>query len=174
MSQHKRHGSDSVSRDSDSSEFLPQEKNVSPRRTRAGGQERRERKSRGDSKGKSLGDVTEPLNAERLRPIRQKARNAVVSILDNCEVCLEFIHEHHGQDVVTEVLRISSNGMKILVYHPNGKDGELLRSEPPSLPTSPGNHYLFSNLPSKYWKKYKYAVNFVNLVRKLTPRVSTM
>lgn len=145
---------------------------MSPIKTKGGGKERRERKSRGDSKGKSLGDVTEPLNAERLRPIRQKTRNAVVSILDNCEVCLEFIHQSHGQDVVTEVLRISSNGMKILVYHPNGKDGEPLRSEPPPVQTSPDGHYLFSNLPSKYWKKYKYAVNFVHLVRKLTPRVS--
>jgi polo-like kinase 4 len=118
--------------------------------------------------------VTEPLNAERLRPIRQKTRNAVVSILEDCEVCLEFIHQDHGQDMVTEVLRISSNGMKILVYHPNGENGddEPLCSEPPLVPSSPDGQYLFSNLPSKYWKKYKYAVNFVHLVRKLTPRVS--
>ncbi|XP_031556961.1 serine/threonine-protein kinase PLK4-like [Actinia tenebrosa] len=172
ISQHKRHGSDSVSRDADSSEFLPQEKNISPVKPRNAGQEKRERRSRGESKGKSLGDVTEPLNAERLRPIRQKTRNAVVSILEDCEVCLEFIHQDRGQDIVTEVLRISSNGMKIVVYHPNGKDGEPLHSEPSPVPSSPDGHYLFSNLPSKYWKKYKYAVNFVHLVRKLTPRVT--
>ncbi|KAK3755861.1 hypothetical protein QZH41_014320 [Actinostola sp. cb2023] len=167
---HKRRGSDSVSRDFASSEFLPPEKKSSPKEQKSG-KGKREHKTKGESKGKSLGDVTEPLNSERLRSIRQKTRNAVVSILDDCEVCLEFIVLEHGQEVVVEVLRISPNGMKITVHHPHGKNGIPLSSEPPDEPSSCDGQYLFSNLPSKYWKKYKYAVNFVNLVRKLTPRV---
>lgn len=168
ITHHKRHGSDSVCKDLDTAQTNNPEKRTSPSEKRKG---KREHRTKGESKGRSLGDVTEPLNAERLRPIRQKTRNAVVSILDDCEVCLEFIAQEHAQDVVVEVLRISSNGMKIVVYHPNGKHGVSLSLEPPAIPSSCEGQYLFSNLPSKYWKKYKYAVNFVNLVRKLTPRV---
>lgn len=113
------------------------------------------------------------MNSERLRPIRQKTRNAVVSILDDGEVALEFFHHKTGEDRVFEVLRISQNGMKIAVYQPNGKSGVPLSSEPP--PPPPGYEsmctYLFSNLPSKYWKKYQYATRFVHLVRKKTPKV---
>lgn len=169
VAHHKRHGSDSVSRDFDTSATHTSDKRNSPSEKR-----KREHRTKSDSKRKSLGDVSEPLNAGRLRPIRQKTRNAVVSILDNCEVCLEFITQEHRQDIVVEVFRISCNGMKIAVYHPNGKHGIPLTMEPPDIPSTCEEQYLFSNLPSKYWKKYKYAVNFVNLVRKLTPRVGSI
>ena len=96
VSHHKRHGSDSVSRDLDSSEILSSERKSSPSEKK-NSKGRKEHKSRSESKGKCLGDVTEPLNAQRLRPIRQKTRNAVVSILDDCEVCLEFISQVNNQ-----------------------------------------------------------------------------
>ena len=175
--QHKRRGSNSVTKDSgldfshvqeDSSGGLPV--------TQAGSeQQKRNCKNKSEtSRSKSLGDIVEPLNSTRLRPIRQKTRNAVVSIIDDGEVCLEFFHHKNGQERVFEVLRISQNGMKISVYQPNGKSGIPLSLQPPPPPPAgcdSTSTYLFSNLPSKYWKKYQYATRFVHLVCKKTPKV---
>ncbi|EDO34707.1 predicted protein [Nematostella vectensis] len=172
-SHHKRHGSDSVSKDFDAS---PQPSQGESRRRQnhrsdSERQTRRAEKSRSGGRDKSLGELTEPLNAERLRPIRQKTRNAVVSITDEAEVCLEFLQQKGGQSIVTEVIRIASNGMKISVYQPSEAE-KVLGSEPPLPPSAGNGSYLFPSLPSKYWKKYKYAAKFVQLVRKLTPKVT--
>ena len=176
--QHRRRGSNSVTKDSGLDFPHLQECSAASNsvfETRVNNeQSRKNSKSKSDSsRSRSLGDVVEPLNAERLRPIRQKTRNAVVSILDDGEVCLEFFHHKNGEDKVVEVLRISQNGMKITVYQPNGKSGVPLTLCPPApLPGCESSYYLFSNLPSKYWKKYQYATRFVHLVRKKTPKVN--
>jgi polo-like kinase 4 len=125
-------------------------------------------------KAKSICDIVEPLNAQRLKPIRQKTRNAVVSVTECNEVCLEFLQQRENQDYVIEVLRISSNGMKITTCIPNGKKGVLLTSEPPPSPSHSKSTatYLYCSLPFKYWKKYQYAARFVDLVRKKTPKIT--
>lgn len=175
--QHRRRGSNSVTKDSGLDFSHVQEDPASGMPVTQGGGEQRKKNQRNKSdmsRSKSLGDIVEPLNSERLRPIRQKTRTAVISIIDDGEVCLEFFHHKNGEDRVFEVLRISQNGMKISVYQPNGKSGVPLSLQPPSPP--PGGcestrTYLFSNLPSKYWKKYQYTTRFVHLVRKKTPKV---
>ncbi|XP_027514638.1 serine/threonine-protein kinase PLK4 [Corapipo altera] len=119
----------------------------------------------------ALRSIVSPLNARRLKPIRQKTKNAVVSILDTGEVCMEFLKEHHSQELVKEVLRISCDGNVIAVYHPNEGRGFLLDDRPPA--SSEGTcMYNFDNLPEKYWKKYQYAAKFVQLVRTKTPKVT--
>ena len=125
-------------------------------------------------KSRSICDIIEPLNAQRLKPIRQKTRNAVVSITESNEVCLEFFQQREKQDYVVEVIRISSNGMKITTYIPNGKKGVLLTSQPPqsSSHSKSAATYLYCSLPFKYWKKYQYAARFVDLVRKKTPKIT--
>ncbi|XP_033097627.1 serine/threonine-protein kinase PLK4-like [Anneissia japonica] len=62
---------------------------------------------------KSHGDLPPPLNAKRLRPIRQRTRNAMVSILDTGEVCLEFLKTRENQEKVVEVVRISEDGLQL-------------------------------------------------------------
>uniref|UniRef100_A0A8C5T7G9 Serine/threonine-protein kinase PLK4 n=1 Tax=Malurus cyaneus samueli TaxID=2593467 RepID=A0A8C5T7G9_9PASS len=119
----------------------------------------------------TLRSVVSPLSAHRLKPIRQKTKNAVVSILDTGEVCMEFLKEHHSQELVKEVLRISSDGNVIAVYHPNEGRGFLLGDRPPAPPEGICT-YNFDNLPEKYWKKYQYAAKFVQLVRTKTPKVT--
>ncbi|XP_050176453.1 serine/threonine-protein kinase PLK4 isoform X2 [Myiozetetes cayanensis] len=110
----------------------------------------------------ALRSIVSPLNARRLKPIRQKTKNAVVSILDTGEVCMEFLKEHHSQELVKEVLRISCDGNVIAVYHPNEGKGFLLGDRPPA--SCEGTcMYNFDNLPEKYWKKYQYAAKFVQL-----------
>uniref|UniRef100_A0A663MBW8 Serine/threonine-protein kinase SAK n=1 Tax=Athene cunicularia TaxID=194338 RepID=A0A663MBW8_ATHCN len=119
----------------------------------------------------TLRSTVSPLNAHRLKPIRQKTKNAVVSILDTGEVCMEFLKEHHSQELVKEVVRISCDGNMIAVYHPNEGRGFLLDDRPPA-PPEDICMYNLDNLPEKYWKKYQYASKFVQLVRTKTPKVT--
>ena len=127
-----------------------------------------------EKRTKSISNIVEPLNAQRLKPIRQKTRNAVVSITENNEVCLEFLQQKGEQNYVLEVVRISCNGMKITTYVPNGRRGILLSHNLPPLPsdTRAVSNYLYCSLPFKYWKKYQYAARFVDLVRKKTPKIT--
>ncbi|NP_001428291.1 serine/threonine-protein kinase PLK4 isoform 9 [Homo sapiens] len=59
---------------------------------------------------RTLRSITSPLVAHRLKPIRQKTKKAVVSILDSEEVCVELVKEYASQEYVKEVLQISSDG----------------------------------------------------------------
>ncbi|XP_044129465.1 serine/threonine-protein kinase PLK4 [Bufo gargarizans] len=119
----------------------------------------------------SLRSIIPPLNSERLKPIRQKTKNAVVSILDTGEVCMEFVKEQNSQERVKEVLRISCDGNLFYIYHPNEGKGFPLVDRPPSPPENMFS-YTFDSLPEKYWKKYQYASKFIQLVRSKTPKVT--
>ncbi|KAM9237452.1 serine/threonine-protein kinase PLK4 [Dugong dugon] len=119
----------------------------------------------------TLRGVTSPLTAHRLKPIRQKTKKAVVSILDSEEVCVELLKEYTSQEYVKEVLQISSDGNTITVYYPQDGRGFPLADRPPS-PTDNISRYSFDNLPEKYWKKYQYASRFVQLVRSKSPKIT--
>ncbi|KAK3099608.1 hypothetical protein FSP39_006997 [Pinctada imbricata] len=125
--------------------------------------------ARGDKK---VRDVVQPLNAVRLRPIRQKTRNAIVNILESGEVCLEFVKQKQKVEKVIEVFVISVDGMSIKIYPINGGKGENSGDHPVALPNSPSRQFTFDQLPEKYWKKYQYAARFVKLVRSKTPKVT--
>eukprot|EP00057_Strongylocentrotus_purpuratus_P014161 XP_011668635.1 PREDICTED: serine/threonine-protein kinase PLK4 [Strongylocentrotus purpuratus] len=130
-------------------------------------------KGEGGAGVQSLAHLTPPLNATRLRPIRQRTRNAVVSIMLGGEVCLEFLKTKDGQDRVVEVLRISQDGMQVTIYQPNGGKGFPIMEHPPSPPQDSGiTKHSYHDLPSKYWKKYQYASRFIQLVRSKTPKVT--
>uniref|UniRef100_A0A3Q3WSZ3 Serine/threonine-protein kinase PLK4 n=1 Tax=Mola mola TaxID=94237 RepID=A0A3Q3WSZ3_MOLML len=120
---------------------------------------------------KTLRDIVSPLCASRLKPIRQKTKNAVVSILDTGEVCMELLKCHGGQERVKEVLRISCDGSMVTIYQPNGGKGFPVLDCPPA----PPEDILicsYEDLPEKYWKKYQYASKFVQLVKSKTPKVT--
>ncbi|XP_072171640.1 serine/threonine-protein kinase PLK4-like [Diadema setosum] len=134
---------------------------------------RKHEKREGPGGAQNLVQLTPPLNASRLRPIRQRTRNAVVSIMNRGEVCLEFLKSREGQDRVVEVLRISQDGMKVTIYQPNGGKGFPLMEDPPSPPQDSGTAtHSYHDLPSRYWKKYQYAARFIQLVRSKTPKVT--
>ncbi|GCC33026.1 hypothetical protein chiPu_0011492, partial [Chiloscyllium punctatum] len=124
-----------------------------------------------ENRSKMLQELVSPLRAHRLKPIRQKTKNAVVSILDSEEVCMELLKGSGTQERVKEVLRISSDGSMIHIYYPNEGKGFPLDDRPPS-PPEDVFVYRFDNLPEKYWKKYQYASKFVHLVRSKTPKVT--
>ncbi|VTJ60459.1 Hypothetical predicted protein [Marmota monax] len=119
----------------------------------------------------TLRSITSPLIAHRLKPIRQKTKKAVVSILDSEEVCVELLKEYASQEYVKEVLQISSDGNMITIYYPNDGRGFPLADKPP-LPTDNISRYNFDNLPEKYWRKYQYASIFVQLVRSKSPKIT--
>ncbi|KAB1281882.1 Serine/threonine-protein kinase PLK4 [Camelus dromedarius] len=119
----------------------------------------------------TLRSITSPLTAYRLKPIRQKTKKAVVSILDSEEVCVELLKEYASQEYVKEVLQISSDGNMITIYYPNDGRGFPLADRPP-LPTDNISRYSFDNLPEKYWRKYQYASRFVQLVRSKSPKIT--
>lgn len=117
----------------------------------------------------------EPLCAKRLLPTRHQTKNAILSILENREVCIEFIKRrgHTRKEMVCEVCRISPDGLRIILYEPDGGKGVPPSTCPPPLPTV-GTDQIFSfeSLPEKHWKKYSYAAKFVDLVRAKTPKVT--
>ncbi len=160
-----------------SSNKLPRSENYSNSK-HVGGKENYFRETQNSSvtnlqhskKSQSLEDIMKPLNVERLRPIRQKTRNVVVSILEDETVCLEFIKSKANCEFVMEVFKVSSDGIKITTYQPNGKIGIPLQASPSVTPSSAVS-YAFSGLPQRLWKKYQYADKFVRLVRMKTPKV---
>ncbi|XP_069571060.1 serine/threonine-protein kinase PLK4 isoform X1 [Brachyistius frenatus] len=131
----------------------------------------RESKPNADKQKKTLRDIVPPLCATRLKSIRQKTKNAVVSILDSGEVCMELLKSQNGQERVKEVLRISCDGSMVTIYQPNGGKGFPVLDRPPA---PPEDIFIcsYDDLPEKYWKKYQYASRFVQLVKSKTPKVT--
>ncbi|ESP02150.1 hypothetical protein LOTGIDRAFT_111267 [Lottia gigantea] len=124
------------------------------------------------SKGGSIETFVNPVVAERLRPIRQKTKNAVVNILESNEVCLEFLKQKGKEEKVVEIFLISPDGQNISMWQPNNGHGTRIsdQSNPPT--DLPSKKFTYTTLPEKYWKKYQYAARFVNLVRSKTPKVT--
>lgn len=116
-----------------------------------------------------------PLCSERLLPTRHQTKNAILSILKDGEVCIEFIKKRGSpkRDYVCEVMRISTDGMRIVLYEIEGGKGVPLGDEPASMPSQGADKiYGLENLPEKHWKKYTYALKFIELVRAKTPKVT--
>lgn len=117
----------------------------------------------------------EPFSTARLLPTRHQTKNAVLSILKDGEVCIEFLKKRTSikKDIVCEVMRISSDGLRIILYEPKTEKGVALCDEPLPLPTQGADKiYGIHNLPEKHKKKYNYASKFVDLVRAKTPKIT--
>ena len=61
----------------------------------------------------SLNKLTPPLTTARLKATRQRTKNAICSILEQGEVCLEFIRSRSGAERIVDVCRISGDGMRV-------------------------------------------------------------
>ena len=111
------------------------------------------------------------LSTTRLRPTRQRNKNVMANISVSGEVCLEIIKNKRGQELVTEVIRISGDGERIVVYTP--EPGTCLGPAPPSTPSSGADAlHSYLSLPAKYHKKYTHAARFVALVKACTPKIT--
>ncbi|XP_071452732.1 serine/threonine-protein kinase PLK4 [Hetaerina americana] len=120
-----------------------------------------------------LNGLISPISTCRLQPTRHRTKNAVLSILEFGEVCIEFVKKRNGEEKVVEVCRISADGMRVILYHPNNGKGCLLENIPPELPKQGTDAiYSYESLPQKHWRKYLYAARFINLVKAKTPKVT--
>lgn len=64
----------------------------------------------------------EPLNTERLLPTRHKTKKAVMTILPSGEVVIEFLKSGYGEEKITDVCRITGDGLRVVLYRPeNGR-----------------------------------------------------
>ncbi|XP_014467426.1 PREDICTED: serine/threonine-protein kinase PLK4 [Dinoponera quadriceps] len=112
-----------------------------------------------------------PLNSNRLQPTRHRTKNAILTILDNGEVCIEFTRRRNGKEKVNEVCRISGDGLRVVLYKPH--ISLEVGSQPPPLPSRGADSiYSYENLPACHHRKYMYAFRFVNLVRAKTPKLT--
>nr|SVE87914.1 EOG090X03P9 [Daphnia similis] len=124
------------------------------------------------NRSRCLNELTPPLSTARLKATRQRTKNAVCSILEQGEICLEFIRTRSGVERIVDVCRISGDGMRIVLYQPNSGKGIPVADVPPPLPSKGSDAiYCYENLPSEHWKKYLYASRFVSLVKAKTPKV---
>ncbi|XP_067945471.1 serine/threonine-protein kinase PLK4-like, partial [Watersipora subatra] len=116
----------------------------------------------------------QPFTSERLRPIRQRTRNAIVNILDNGDVRLEFLKSRSPTAAITEIFNISWDGTQVSIYRPVKGSVSLpagTTDTPTALPST-ANKYTNVTLPKKYWKKYLYASRFIKMVKSKTPKVT--
>lgn len=62
-----------------------------------------------------------PLNTLRLQPTRYKTKNAIMSIVANGEVVIEFIKckSRMNEDRIVDICRISNDGRRIIIYQPD-------------------------------------------------------
>ncbi|CAH8437990.1 unnamed protein product [Schistosoma turkestanicum] len=147
-----------------------------------------------------------PLNTFRLKPMRTYTRLAVINILQDESVCLEFLEDSAKtrqnqfpvmksiQNLrVIEVMGINNTGQNILIYKPNMGKGVPLNVQglgdssqtnpvnsesmnfgcpPPASPGDPLEFYTLNTLPQKYWRKYQFISQFVQMVRAHTPKIT--
>ncbi|XP_034196457.2 polo like kinase SAK [Osmia lignaria lignaria] len=112
-----------------------------------------------------------PLCSERLQPTRHRTKNAILTILDNGEVCIEFIKRRNGVEKISEVCRISSDGLRVILYKPIVSTE--VGNQPPPLPSRGADSiYSYENLPIRHHRKYVYASRFIKLVRAKTPKLT--
>lgn len=110
-----------------------------------------------------------PLCAERLPTISHRTRNAILKI-ESSGVIVEFIKKKgkDREEQITEICKISKDGMKIIIYTVDNKTKPLNTDHDPK----PDEVFTYHNLPQKHWKKYLYASRFVELVKAKTPKIT--
>ncbi|CRL04343.1 CLUMA_CG017436, isoform A [Clunio marinus] len=118
-----------------------------------------------------------PLSTIRLQPTRHKTKSVILSIIEDPigEVVLEFLKykSKYGEERIFDVCRISSDGLRIVLYQPNNGKGVKIQDRPPELPTIGADQiYSYENLPEKHWRKYMYAHRFIQMVRAKTPKIT--
>lgn len=112
----------------------------------------------------------------RLLPTRHRTKHVILTIVaEGGDVVLEFLKPRGRQreDRVVDVCRISGDGLKFILYHPNGNRGVPIKNEPPDLPSRSAEvMYNYEDIPEKHFKKYMYAAKFVQMVKAKTPKIT--
>ncbi|GAB6031374.1 Serine/threonine-protein kinase plk4 [Chamberlinius hualienensis] len=119
-----------------------------------------------DRTNRSLPPVLKsPLNSSRLRPTRQKTKNADISILQNGEIIADFYRVQGKEEKTYESWKISPDGRKIAVTRPR-KDNSR------SMHENLSKVFCYDELPTVLWPKYTHVSWFVKLFRAKTPKIT--
>ncbi|XP_039280876.1 serine/threonine-protein kinase PLK4 isoform X4 [Nilaparvata lugens] len=116
-----------------------------------------------------------PLSTVRLKPMRHRIKAAILSILESGEVCIETVKKKASwkKERVVDVCRVSSDGLRVVLYQPNGGKGVPVSDKTVPLPGQGADAiHSYESLPEKHWKQYIHAAKFVNLVRAAIPKVT--
>uniref|UniRef100_A0A182PVB8 Serine/threonine-protein kinase PLK4 n=1 Tax=Anopheles epiroticus TaxID=199890 RepID=A0A182PVB8_9DIPT len=112
----------------------------------------------------------------RLLPTRHRTKHVILTIVsEGGDVVLEFLKPRGRQqeDRVVDVCRISSDGVRLILYQPDGNRGVPIKNEPPDIsPRGVEAIYNYEDIPEKHWKKYMYAARFVQMVKAKTPKIT--
>ncbi|RZF42166.1 hypothetical protein LSTR_LSTR004315 [Laodelphax striatellus] len=111
----------------------------------------------------------------RLKPMRHRIKAAILSILESGEVCIETVKKKTSwkKERVVDVCRVSSDGLRVVLYQPNGGKGVPVSDKTVPLPAQGADAiHSYESLPEKHWKQYIHAAKFVNLVRAAIPKVT--
>uniref|UniRef100_A0A182N8Y9 Serine/threonine-protein kinase PLK4 n=1 Tax=Anopheles dirus TaxID=7168 RepID=A0A182N8Y9_9DIPT len=116
------------------------------------------------------------LDTLRLLPTRHRTKHLILTIIaEGGEVVLEFLKPRGRQqeDRVIEVCRISGDGIRFMLYQPDGSRGVPIKNEPPDLPArGVDSIFNYEDIPERHWKKYIYAARFVQMVKAKTPKIT--
>ncbi|KAJ3204106.1 hypothetical protein HDU67_009773, partial [Dinochytrium kinnereticum] len=111
-------------------------------------------------------DRPSSFSTTRLKPIRQVTKHGPIAILGDGSVELEFCLGG-GRDGPVERMRISGDGGVVSIFEHGRADGPQEDETPLRLLA----RYERAVVPRQYWKRYKYAKRFVDLVRSKTPKI---
>ncbi|KAK7066258.1 Serine/threonine-protein kinase plk4 [Halocaridina rubra] len=121
----------------------------------------------------TIQQLVSPLSSKRLTARRQRAKNYFFNIMENGDVCLEVLKGENGREKVIETFRISSDGMRIILYRPNGGVGCQPGEAPPPLPARGADGiYSYENLPKIYWERYRHAAKYIKIVKSQTAKIT--
>uniref|UniRef100_A0A182QEU8 Serine/threonine-protein kinase PLK4 n=1 Tax=Anopheles farauti TaxID=69004 RepID=A0A182QEU8_9DIPT len=124
----------------------------------------------------SASELPARLDTLRLLPTRHRTKHLILTIVaEGGEVVLEFLKPRGRQqeDRVVEVCRISGDGIRFMLYQPEGSRGVPIKNVPPDLPSRGVDHiFNYEDIPEKHRKKYIYAARFVQMVKAKTPKIT--
>jgi polo-like kinase 4 len=112
-------------------------------------------------------DRISPFDTHRIKSISHETRTSTVQITDTGHFIIRSKFKKKG------IFEVSPDGQKINIYYPH--DGDMWSHDQTCDGPYAGyrlySSHTYTNLPSRYQKKYRYASQFVELVKSKTPKV---
>ncbi|KAK9761607.1 hypothetical protein K7432_013372 [Basidiobolus ranarum] len=112
----------------------------------------------GEEKDYPKATSLQPINGERLKPIKQKTKHGTIEILSSGTIVLDLDGEKN-------IMAISKSGDQIHFFEK--KSSHL----PHEHLTVPVKSFTLKSLPEKYESRYRYVYRFVDLIRSKTPKI---
>ncbi|BFZ14559.1 hypothetical protein BsWGS_17598 [Bradybaena similaris] len=133
------------------------------------GHKKKSSKNENKRASKEFYSLGPPLNTQGLTPVRDKANDAMLNILENGDIRMEFFTKKGQAETIGDVILISADGMQVMRYRP---EVDVPAGELPPQPPEQCEKFVYPNIPDKLVKKYMYAVKMVNVLKDKLPKVT--